>query len=189
MYRDKNCFEIRPDFHNYFGFLKYKTDYYEQEKEIEKYIEVTFIPSVNEIMDQVINLFNTTIWKKSCITRPYKFPSGSYIVNDEIMEDYIYRFISLRKKIDECIKIYYEFVESVYTPKLYSELKSLMAKVNISDHDTEFTYRPDIDRIFCIEYNEKHKYIAMFSWVENHKFVFKINVEEYHHLFDIIKNT
>ena len=29
--------------------------------EIEKYVEETFIPGINEIMDQVINLYNVTL--------------------------------------------------------------------------------------------------------------------------------
>ena len=65
--------------------------------EIEKYIEETFIPSVNEIMDQIINLCNVTLVMGSCVIRSETF-GPFFVVNDTFMEDYIYRFFWIQEQ-------------------------------------------------------------------------------------------
>ena len=135
--------------------------------EIENYVEETFIPGINEIMDRIFNLYNITLDMKSCVI--HSDSRGlSFLVNDTFMEDYIYRFIGLRNKIEEYIKIYNEFIENI-RPSM----------VNY--------YYSWIYRIFIIGYNEKENRIWMSSCLNGYDFYCDIHVEEkFRYLKDII---
>ena len=144
-----NAQRIMPDFEYIFGSyrdlydIRCNKEYnIEDVIEIEKYIEETFIPGVNEIMDQVINLYSVTLVMESCVIRSWDY-GPFFVVNDTFMEDYIYRFIGLRNKIEEYIKIYHEFIENI---------RPSMMKY----------YRSRIHRIFDIKYRSRKLYLDVF---------------------------
>ena len=159
----RNVEYIRQDFCNYFRLDKYIMEQYSEQKiEIEKYIEETFIPSVNEIIDQVINLNNITLCMKSCVNYSKKGTVPEiHVVNDTFMEDYIYRFISLRKKIEEYIEIYNKFDKKYYEPMILN--------------------------IFGIEYDVRRNRIEMFSRTPGYTFHCRIGVKKkFQHLKNIL---
>ena len=175
-----NAQRIMPNFGkytfgNYFDLydIRYNKEYnIDDVIEIEKYIEETFIPGVSEIMDQIINLYNVTLVMGSCVIRSMDGIYGNYfVVNDTFMEDYIYRFIGLRNKIEEYIEIYHEFIENI--------CPSMM------EH-----YRSWVHRIFDIIYNEKENRIWMCSRTKNYDFYCGIHVEEkFRYLKDIVPES
>ena len=134
----------------------------EEINEVDKYIKETFIPGIDEILHQIFNLYNITILMESCVRNTKKHGWRDIIfVNDTFMEDYIYRFISLRKKIEEYIEIYSKF-------------------------DTKF-YEPMIRNIFNIEYDWRRNRINMCSRTPGHESYCKIGVrKKYQYLKNIL---
>ena len=123
----------------------------EEINEVDKYIKETFIPGVDEILLQIINLYNIIILMESCLINKKKHGWRDIIfVNDAFMEDYIYRFISLRKILEEYVDIYYMF-------------------------DIKY-YEPMIHNIFSIEYDWKLNCIEMRSRIPGYIFYCRIAV-------------
>ena len=166
----------KPDFGNYingpyFGLYVGLDKEYNIEDviEIEKYVEETFIPGVDEIMYQIFNLYNVTLGMKSCVIRSDSRGS-SFLVNNTFMEDYIYRFIELWNKIKEYIKIYHEFIVNI-CPSMFNY------------------YRSWIGRIFIIRYCEIGNSICMHSRIKSYEFYCNIHVEEkFRYLKDIFQS-
>ena len=172
-----NAQRIMPNFGkytfgNYFDLydIRYNKEYnIDDVIEIEKYIEETFIPGVSEIMDQIINLYNVTLVMGSCVIRSMDGIYGNYfVVNDTFMEDYIYRFIGLRNKIEEYIEIYHEFIENI--------------RPSMIKH-----YGSCIHKIFDIKYREIGNSIYIRSDMKNYEFYCSIHLEEkFKYLKDIV---
>ena len=139
----------------------------EKLKEIEKYIKETFIPSVDEILHQIINLYNITLAMESCVIYSKYFGFGNrkiLTVSDTFMEDYIYRFIEFKNKINEYVEIYKNCDGSKY-------------------------FNPFIKWIFNIQYNDEGNYIVMNSYVNGYEFYCIIAVEEkFRYLKDIFQS-
>ena len=140
---------------------------FEYSIEVNNYFEETFIPGVNEIMDQIFNLYNITLFMKSCVIHSDR-RGLFFLVNDTFMEDYIYRFIGLRNKIKEYIKIYNEFIINT-CPSMFKHYKSYIGKY------------------LNIVYNEEENFICMYSNLNGYEFCCGIHVEEkFRYLKDIL---
>ena len=154
---------IKPEFERYFQYKFLISTIVEKHNEILDYIEEIFIPSVNEILLKVINLYNITIERESCVLgmKTYSSFHKRYFVNDTFMEDYIYRFIGFRNTILEYCKIMDEYVDELFGPIINGKY---------------FLYQPLINAIFHINFNKDTIYMS--SSIKGYEFNVNIHVEE-----------
>ena len=136
--------------------------YVENHNEILDYIEEIFVPNVDEILLKVINLYNITIERESCIIGRRGKYKNVYLVNDTFMEDYIYRFIGLRNTILEYCKIMDEYVDELFKPL---------------DDGKYFLYKSSDCSIFRIIFYGDDE-IIMSSSIKGYEFYVNIHVEE-----------
>ena len=155
---------IKPELQQYLEYHVFPHEYIEKHNEILDYMEEVFVPSVEEILLKVKNLYNFTIEKESCVIRTHYGPDevfGKYFANDTFMEDYIYRFIGLWRIISEICKIVNEYVAEICKPIVGSK------------HDL---YKPLISKIFHIGFYKN--YIIMHSSIEGYRFYVNIRVKK-----------
>ena len=82
--------------------------------EIYDYIKHTFTPSVNEVIQNVLNLFNDTILNGSCVIKHLDCYNGrTLIVNDTFINDYFHRFVDYKRLIDEYHQKLYDYIVTI----------------------------------------------------------------------------
>ena len=132
-----------------------------ERNKIIEYMKETFVPSIEEILLKVINLYRVTIERESCVIGRCDKLFTKYFVNDTFMEDYIYRFIGFRNTISEYCKIMNEHFDE-------------KCKITIDGKYPLFMI--PIDEIFHI--SSGYKYIIMSLRIKGYEFNTYIYVEE-----------
>ena len=144
----------------YLGRYVSPDQYIEKHNEILDYMEETFVPNVQKILSEIINLYDVTIKGKSCVIG-YDKREHIYFVNDTFMEDYIYKFIGFKNRISEYCKIMSEYVDEICKPIVNSK------------HDL---YRPSVDGIFNIDLFGYG--FIMYSYIKGYTFSVNIHIDE-----------
>jgi len=158
---NEECRTIKPELQRYFERTISPDQYIEKHNEILDYMEETFVPNVEKILSEMINLYDVTIKRKSCVIG-MDDKRVQLFVNDTFMKEYIYKFIGFWRTISEYCKIMNEFVDEICKP--------------IVDSKRDL-YRTSVDRIFCIGLFSDDGFV-MCSHIEGYMFRVGIYIDE-----------
>ena len=127
---------------------------------IHDYIKHTFVPSVNEIIQNAINLFNITILMESCVIKHLDCCLGTYIVNDTFMNDYLHRFKFYKRTIDEYCQILCDYIYEL--SQKYCKYGNLHCSVKREVEGKECGCRP-----FCYRLHNVDVRLFSILWINN----------------------
>jgi len=82
--------------------------------EVLDYVELTYKPAINRVIEQIINLYRLTIENDSCVLRHVKRGNRDFIVVADAFIDYhLPKFIEYRRTIKEYYDILYNEIDRI----------------------------------------------------------------------------